>query len=535
MLTLPEKWAGWLSRITLLACLALFAGKALTSLVQESATWDETHYFGLGKYLLQSGRWDVRGSILHPPLAFYVSALPLFLSESDPALWQPDPGHAKDRTYRGTADVGRGQALLSGQANLGDRLLTQSRSMMVLLALLLGVFVFRWAKLLYGHYSAAAAAILFAFSPNLLAHARLITPDIVVTTFSLIAMYLFWRMLKLDSRKHAVAAGVGLGLALLSKFTALLLLPAMLALACLWGLCRKRTPLASYAMVLLVAFAVLLLGYQFQIEPYVAGILYQRDHALSGQSAFCLGQYSENGWWYYLPLAFVLKTPIALAAMLAAALLLYLRRTPAPGQDVDRLDEFFLLLPAATVVAFFTIEHQSVGLRYILPAYPFLFVFASRLLRASHLGRRWAVPVALAWYVGASTWIHPHYLAYFNELAGGPDRGYRYLVDSNLDWGQDLKGLARFMRERGIAKVGLSYFGSDSPERYGIAYDWLPSMILHNPAPGHSPITPSRYLAISATNLQGVYFPNHALFASLQARTPLTKIGYSIFVYDLGR
>ena len=139
-----------------------------------------------------------------------------------------------------------------------------------------------------------------------------------------------------------------------------------------------------------------------------------------------------------------------------------------------------------------------------------------------------------AWYVGASWTIHPHYLAYFNEIAGGPSRGYRCLVDSNLDWGQDLKRLERFMEENDIPRIRLSYFGSDSPQRYGIAYDWLPSVVLVDPSPERrKPILRQGWFAISATNLQGVYFENKNMFAWLRERQPVARLGYSMFIYHL--
>jgi hypothetical protein len=143
------------------------------------------------------------------------------------------------------------------------------------------------------------------------------------------------------------------------------------------------------------------------------------------------------------------------------------------------------------------------------------------------------VGLLVVWYMGASLSIHPHYLAYFNEFAGGPSNGYKFLVDSNLDWGQDLKGLGRYMKEHRIPQISLSYFGTDTPKRYGIDYSWLPSVELENPTPGRFERAPGGWVAISATNLQGVYFLNKRLFASLKNRTPEAVIGYSIFVYYL--
>jgi hypothetical protein len=199
------------------------------------------------------------------------------------------------------------------------------------------------------------------------------------------------------------------------------------------------------------------------------------------------------------------------------------------------INEMFLLIPAATIFCFFSLNHKAIGLRYILPVYPFLFVFASRAAQ-SFLSNKMLTGLSVAligWYVGASCYIHPHYLAYFNELAGGPDNGYKYLVDSNLDWGQDLKGLKSYMQKHGIARINLSYFGTDSPARYGISYDWLPSYGLPNPDPEKHKFVPKGWVAISATSLQGVYLGDSDIYAWFRERKPVAKIGYSIFIYKM--
>lgn len=140
----------------------------------------------------------------------------------------------------------------------------------------------------------------------------------------------------------------------------------------------------------------------------------------------------------------------------------------------------------------------------------------------------------LIWYIASSFYIHPHYLAYFNELGGGPDKGYQYLVDSNLDWGQDLKGLSNYLKNNKIEKIYLSYFGSDTPQRYGINYDWLPSIYLKNPTSGKRLYFPLKgWIAISATNIEGVYFQNKNIYAWLKDYKPVKKIGYSIFIYHI--
>ena len=524
-----------LTRLLALVLLACFFVGAGTSILSKSATWDETHYFGVGRALLSGFEWDFRGSILHPPLAFYLSGLPLLFLDLDESRFEHRPDQRKDPTFLAAADTKRGRALLSDPANRSDRLLNASRLMMILLALLLGICVFAWSRDLYGEKGGLLSLLLFCFSPNILAHARLITPDIALTTFVFATLYALWKSLELESLRWGAAAGACLGLALLSKYSAVLLLPLYATLLVLWKLGRRRLDPRCIGLLLLVAAGIFLLGYGFDLGPYFRGIAFQLQHAAEGHESFLLGRYSMSGWWYYFPVAFVLKTPLPTLLLFAISLSMFATRRRSPQWW---LKESFLLLPILTFFAFFSWQHQSIGLRYILPIYPFVFVFAARAFAiGSGTGSRTRLALAtllVGWYLGSSIFIHPHYLAYFNELAGGPGRGYQRLADSNLDWGQDLPGLADFMREEDIERVHLSYFGSDSPTRYGIDYAWLPSIGLPNPSPEVRPTVPATgWLAISATNLQGVYFEDHDLFSFLREREPAEVIGYSIFVYAL--
>jgi len=513
--------------LVLVVCLLIFVGRSATSLTQECATADETVLFGLGKYLLQNQRWDVPGAILHPPLSFYLHSIPLLFADTDPGLWK----YAAPRTDPVPA-LQRGQLLLSSPANQGDRLLTRSRLMMVSIAVLLGYLVYSWSFSLYGKWSAMLAAVLYTFCPNILANARLITPDISVTTFFFATAYFLWKFLRMNRGRDAIVGGVCLGLALLSKFTGALLVPTCLGLMVLWWKTGRKIDLRGCLLFMVIGIVVLWLGYGMDLWPYFSGIAFQRIHAGHGHYSFLMGKYSTSGWWYYFIVAFALKTPIASIVLLVMSVARLIRR----AHNGAWIDGAFLIVPAAVVFAFFSVNHQSIGLRYVLPMYPFLFVLASeaaRLVGSISIWSNGLIAALVVWYVGASSSIHPHYLAYFNELAGGPSNGYKYLVDSNLDWGQDLKGLRRYMDQHAIRKISLSYFGTDSPRRYGIAYSWLPSAYLENANPEEHGPAPGGWVAISATNLQGVYFNNKNLFASLRNRIPEATIGYSIFVYHL--
>jgi hypothetical protein len=207
----------------------------------------------------------------------------------------------------------------------------------------------------------------------------------------------------------------------------------------------------------------------------------------------------------------------------------------------DLLDDVALLVPALGYFAFAMTTDINLGYRHLLPMLPFLAVFTanslSSLLRSGRTAVRWAVPALLVWLLAVAVWISPHFLSYFNALAGGPDNGWRALVDSNIDWGQDLGGLKSWMDENGVEQVYLSYFGEGRPEYYGIGYvgldSWPPRLMNpearpfypQNPAPG--------LYAISATTLQGVHFDDHDRFAWFRDREPLDKVGYSIFLYEI--
>jgi len=507
--------------------LLVFAAQAVTSMQTKSATWDETNYFGMGDYLLKHRQWNVPSSVIHPPLAYYLDSLPLLWEDLDRRVWTYPAGTTRDLAFLGAADVLRGQSLLSSPLNRDDRLLTRARFMVVLQALLLGFFVYRVGAALYGVGAGLLALTFFTFSPEMLSHGAIITPDMTLTVFCFITMALFRQALVTQHRRDHILAGVSLGLALLSKFPAVLLLPVIGIILAFVSL--KKQPLSKTNMALAAtsAVGVFLLGYGFDPRPYLQGL--QIQGSTPGHWSFLLGELSSEGWWYYIPVAFVLKTPIPLLLCLAAAITMagitVFRRSIA-------LDDVILWLPVLAFVTFFCIELRSIGLRYVLPIYPFVFVAAAgavwRLVRAKYL-----IAVPVLWYVVTSATAWPHYLAYFNAFAGGSANGYRSLVDSNLDWGQDLKGLKQFMDSRGIPRIYLSYFGTDAPERYGIAYDWLPSYALRNPNPQATTVNIRRksYVAISVTNLQGVYMEPKTMFRWLDTLTPVAQIGHSIFVY----
>src|SRR6266508_1649764 len=255
--------------------------------------------------------------------------------------------------------------------------------------------------------------------------------------------------------------------------------------------------------------------------------------ARAGMPGFFFGEYSYQGWWTYFIGCFLIKTPIGTLGLIIGSLVLF-----RLGPPLERRDAVFLVLPPLFIFAAMTQAKVNIGLRHILPVYPFLLLLASRLAtvhRYPGWRTQFAVGALVLFAAVSSLRIAPHQLAYFNEFVGGPEQGYSYLSNSNLDWGQDLKGVKAYMEKEKLPIIYLSYFGTAPPSHYNIRYQYVPgSWPLRWPPPSDRlPVTARKILAISVRNLQDASIPHIPLFGWLRLRQPIAKIGYSIFVYDL--
>lgn len=500
------------------------------SLRQKSPTWDETHYLGIGKYLLTHFTWDTPGSILHPPLTFFLHDIPLLFFPT-PEIKPLDD--QQSRFWLGAADLKKGNRILMSDKYDGETLFFLSRLFMIPLSIILGVFVFLWAKDLYSTRAGLLALFLYCFSPNILAHTRLITPDLSLACFSLLPIYFYWKFTLLEKKpRYLFFSALSFGLALVSKYSALLLFPIFMAIFIINTIVNFYSP-SSYSFKaikkdiinLLLLFCLcaipILVFYGFNLSPYFDGIVFQIKKSGWGHLALLNGKISLQGWWYFFIYAFLLKTPIPTLAFIIIALI-----SGNQLKSIFEKKEFFLIIPVLSYIIFFSYNHQCIGLRYILPVYPFIFVFVGRIFDMWIKPRKLVVGLVIGlslWYLAGTIRIYPHYLAYFNEFAGGPSNGYKHLVDSNLDWGQDLKLLKRYMDAQGIEEIYLDYFGSVDPAFYGIHYKKIDE---------NTSLLPNCWYAVSATRLQGVYSSaRERSYAELKKRKPVAQIGYSIFVY----
>ncbi|MBN1105172.1 MAG: glycosyltransferase family 39 protein [Deltaproteobacteria bacterium] len=514
---------------------------SLSGSARKSATWDETHYLGLGNYLWSHGNWDIPSAMLHPPLSYYLAALPLGLCELRSGCFEPGPPSDIVSGAR------RGQCLLRNSRPSGDHLLFLARVPTVILGLVLGCFIYLWGSRLYGRGGGLVSLFLYCVSPNILAHSGLLTPDLCFTTFCFMTVFFFWWIVQAPSFGMIVLCGIALGLTLLSKYAGLILVPVLTLLALASGgrpaiassnfsqTIAAVRPIVLLGMVVAVAFLVLFLGYGFRITPYLTGMEMQKEIIGEGLPAFMNGRVSKHGgWWTYYLFAFAVKVPIPFLLVLAAAVFTGRGVTSSPSPGV-----LWLLIPVLVIfAAFSSLTRVNVGFRYVLPVLPFLMVLGGRvalLWRGKKAVFGLVAAPLMIWTLVESFFIYPHYLAYFNQIAGGPGNGYRYLVDSNLDWGQDLKGLKAYMDERGMGTIHLSYFGSADPGQYAIDYKALPSFLPLSAGCAPAPLRKGDLVAVSATNLYPLYVDLGELSAYLRSISPVAHVGHSILIYRLGR
>ena len=263
----------------------------------------------------------------------------------------------------------------------------------------------------------------------------------------------------------------------------------------------------------------------------VAGVVFQYLHNQSGHGSFLMGRVSQTGWWYYFPCAFAFKsTPVELllTALLAVSLLISLR---APWSSFRQADPGLqsILVVSGVFLAMLLTARINIGHRYLVVLYPLLILAASDRLAGWLQARPWLFGVLGGLLLGgqgiSNLAIAPHFLAYFNRFCGGPEQGWRLLVDSNIDWGQDLPALEQQLRSFADGPVALQYFGTARPEAYGIKADRIEKL--------SRPPDAYRTLAISASCLQGLYVAGGDAYRSFRPLRPDGRAGYSIFVFRL--
>lgn len=497
-----------------------------------SQTSDEAIHLVSGYSYLKTGSF--RLNIEHPPLIKLLGALAVELRYHLPLDLPP-----RLLVPRSIGEAGL--RFLYESPVPADEILATARLPNLLLGALLLAAVYQWSRRLWGAGAACLGMALAAFDPNLVAHSSLLTTDLGNALFTFLTLYLAWEHAQKPSLWRLGGVGVCLGLALVTKLSAIAL-PAILGVVVLAWVAAGGSPLgrrlveAALSLLIAVAVAALLIppAYFFHdVSYWWMGVRAVVLHAGQGHRAFYLGEYGSGGWPSYFLVALLIKTPIG-SLLLILAGLIFVRA----GRHLALRDAIFVVLPALLLLGLASLSNLNIGLRHVLPIYPLLFVAASR-VATFRFSRAWLAPalcaLALAWTATSSLWIAPHQLAYFNELIGGPRNGHLYLNDSNIDWGQDLKGLGRYLESRGSGEIYLAYSGNAPPAAYGIRYQPLPSWgaVVAQPDDVVPRDAPRHLLAINVFTLMGVKLPEPDAYKWLMSREPLERIGYSIWVFDI--
>jgi Dolichyl-phosphate-mannose-protein mannosyltransferase len=535
-----------------LALLGALAGQLAWGIASDGMTNDEVLYVSAGYRQLKLG--DYRLSPTHPPLAPSLVGLGLVGMPLDVPPLVPNQG-VLDWCWQ----------FVHARNDAGE-ILARARVPVALLTLLLAGVVWAWARAVAGRVAGAAALFLVAFHPSFVADGHLATTDMPAAFFTLLAAWTFWHWLRAPGPARALLVASALGFAAATRITAGVAVPVFLVV---WvvALRHKRSPAfvrSSLVLVLVVALVVpaaVWAAYGFHDAPwpdelvrpprvggvagrlidgleavhvfpagYVGSLRFQVEHNREGHPAYLLGERRKTGWWYYQAVAFGVKnTPGFLLALAIAAFAFFRRPRAAPQAPIG----LWLGLAMAVFVTA-SLARIQIGERYLLAAYPFLILFvASAVPRVLEARRGGLVVLALGLlHAGPTLLAAPGgEIAYFNSLAGGRLGGHRVLLDSNLDWGQDLPRLAAWMRREGVASVQLAYQGADDPARFGITHEDLPGEHLY---PARPPATPfDGVVAVSPNLLYGLLPRLGDPYATLRGRPPDARAGV-FFVYRMG-
>lgn len=516
---MPKPWASAappaLDRLfvpAVLALLALMGTLQFLSVRNEAGVFDEGIHLASGLSYWKTG--DYRISPEHPPLGKMLCALPLLFMDVSLPL--------DSASWRDKNEVKFGEEFLYGNHKSAGDILAGPRCVTILMSLALGAAIAFWTRKHFGSECALFAVVCFVFHPDFIAHGRYVTTDLVIALTTFVACAMWGEMLQHPTTARSILAGVALGLALTSKFSALLLIPVFLFLAWL-----RRPGQKAIAIAAAAAYVTILIPYIPDLirDPLILPYAYLRGFVRltqlnsAEQHAYLFGRVSEHGFWYYFPAAFLVKSPTAfILLVLGCSAWLAVKRPKLP---------FELTILALPALAFWLVSlrsHINIGVRHMLPAYALMIPLCAVL--AVKYAPRW-LTVSLAVLLAVeSLSIYPDYLAFFNWPSGGPSRGPHYLVDSNIDWGQDTKKLKAWLGARNIDHVCGLYFGQAALEHYGIKSSPVP---ITSDQPGRSNL--DCFVTANVTALYGPYHPQED-YRWLREQTPIANVGHTIYIYD---
>lgn len=523
--------------------LLLFFLLSLRAIPLEAPTADEQNHLARGLSILRTGDWRLQ--IGHPPLINLWAALPLTV---DPRLQVPLDGPQ----WQAANWIEFAIELLWKLDNPALEMFYAARVMMVLLGALTLAVLYRLGADVGGQWVGLLVLACAVLDPNFRAHARLVTTDLGAL-FGMVLVLLTWRRALAplpagdgpgvrEKWWRIVLAGFALGLALASKFTALFFVPPVIICAFVaWGW-RWKT-IARLNLIGVFAFLVVWATHGFEFRPiagwgwplpaatYVEELL--AATTVTRLPIYFMGRLAPSFYEYFF-IIFAVKTPLAI--VLLAGVGIFLRGSSVAWRGVFS-NSLILYFPPAFYFLIVVVGGVNIGYRHILPVLPALYLAAALgfkvLWQYSHR-TQWAAAALGVWLLLANLFIYPRDLTYFNELAGGPDNGWRISVDSNLDWGQDLGELVAYVQTHNIQAIYTSYFGAVPIGSFPVRQFPIPAIPLPpRPNPNFQPLHPAPgWYAISVTHLWGgASLAEPDTFAYFRQRVPEAILGRTIYVY----
>jgi 4-amino-4-deoxy-L-arabinose transferase-like glycosyltransferase len=534
---------------------------------QKSLTNDEKYHIPAGYYHLAFGDFHLNPE--HPPLIKMVAAVPLLFLR--PAAPSPTLNPNENPVLQGHDAF---QAFWDANPEKFESIAFWARVPMIALTLLFGIVLFAYTRYLAGGLAAALAVLMFSFEPTILAHGRIVQTDAPAAFAYLLFFFTWQRLIDRSSLRRACEFGLAAGFALVVKFSLLVILPVFVASLIVLGWRQYSSDHRWHDLGLKLGAAVLAvlllvnLAYYFNRQPllpanrdlvaqewpsavsafdvlskivpstYLFGIFVLKIHNDWGHNASLLGDYSRTGWWYYFPVAYALKTSVPF-------LLISLVSWIWAGWRLLRHRETMLFLPLFALALYLTIcvnSRINIGVRHFLPMFPFFFllsgIFLSRMLQSKHKRIATAVAVVLcSWMAIEAIRAFPNYVPYMNQFAFSQPH-WRYLSDSNVEWGDDTGELARYLRARGETKVRAALLGGwMSRTQYGV--DYVNVLVVDQP------VEQTRYIALGASFLNGSTVPlirnqrgepiteqqRHDFFTAYRDRIPEAVFGNSIYLF----
>jgi len=564
------------------------AAEIVFSVRGESLSWDEGDHIFAGYMSLKTHDYGLNPE--HPPLAKMAAALPLLsMALRVPPL---QGRYFKDEAYYDGREMIYHNGPGDGGRYTADAIIFRARMGVLPFVLILALLTFLAGREMFGTAAGLIAMILVVFEPTIVTNGPFVTTDTTVSCMFLASIYSLYRWVKAPSLLRLLTVGLACGLALASKHSAIMLLPMLIALLAgeLVVRCISLRRAASgtalvracglhalklfggLAAISVLAILVLWAFYGFRyaarpaglhldpnlaasvqrLKPFEAqGILFFARYHLLPESylygladvrqmgndmpSYIFGKVYGHGVWFYFPVAMAIKLTLGMIGLLGIAVAALLTGRLRLTREI-----YYLVVPAAIYLVIVIVSPLNIGIRHVLPALPFLILLAAggacAVARNSKTWR-YAVAALVAAHCISSLMVFPNYMAYANEAWGGPSQTYRYLTDSNTDWGQQLIAVKDYVDKHNIHECWFAYFVSPFilPSDYGIPCKLLPTadtgwarMELEVPPVVHGPVF------ISYSDLNSYEFGTEKLnpYQDFIARKPDAVIQYGVAVYN---